>query len=101
MTWEDIAAGKRAALQSSIPEEWLIPANLRPAAESPAIAFLDSTFFTPRDLELTSLSATATLKKLHSRAWTSEEVTRAYCKRAAAAQQLVYHSVSICLCITC
>jgi amidase len=90
--WEDIAAGKRAALLSSIPKEWLIPANIKPPDSQRDVTGFpkDSGWFTEKELEVTSVSAVELLGKLRNGEWTSEDVTVAFCKRAAAAHQLVW-----------
>jgi amidase len=52
--------------------------------------FRDCGLLTARELEITEIAdATALLEKIHSRQWTSLEVTVAFCKRAAIAQQLI------------
>ncbi|KAH7055667.1 acetamidase [Macrophomina phaseolina] len=88
--WEDIAAKKRQALLDSIPEEWRIPADkLPPDTQLDVTGFPEqSGWFTPEELEITGTPAAQLLEKLKSREWTSERVTRAFCKRAAAAHQL-------------
>jgi amidase len=89
--WEEIAAGKRAALLSSIPKEWLIPANIKPPDSQRDVTSFpkDSGWFTQNELDITSLAAVELLRRLVSAEWSSEEVTLAFCKRAAAAHQLV------------
>lgn len=50
----------------------------------------DCGILTPRELEITDVEdATTLLAEIHSQKWTALEVTIAYCKRAAIAQQLV------------
>jgi amidase len=90
--WEEIAAGKRAALLSSISKEWLIPANIKPLDSQRDVTGFpkDSGWFTQKELEITSLAAVEILEKLGNREWTAEDVTAAFCKRAAAAHQLVW-----------
>ena len=90
-TWEKIAAKKRAALAEQIPLEYRIPSHLFPAEEQLDVTTFpgESGWFTKKELEITESSATYILKKIASKSWSSEEVTRAFCKRAAAAQQLV------------
>jgi amidase len=91
MTWETIAAQKRQALRASIPEEWLIPSDiLPPDSQLDVTNFLkQSGWFTKRELEITSTPAPQLLVNIATGSWTSEEVTRAFCKAAAAAHQLV------------
>lgn len=47
-----------------------------------------SGWFTKRELTILSTDAVKILGQLSSGAWTSEEVTRVFCKAAAAAHQL-------------
>ncbi|OKP06355.1 Acetamidase [Penicillium subrubescens] len=90
MTWETIAAQKRQALRASIPEEWVIPLDiLPPDTQLDVTNFLkQSGWFNKRELEITSTPAPQLLVNIATGSWTSEEVTRAFCKAAAAAHQL-------------
>jgi amidase len=89
--WEEIAQQKRAALRHTIPNEWIIPDDIKPPeSQLDVIGFpQESGWFTPRELEITSTSATSILAKTITGQWGAEEVTMAFCKRASAAQQLV------------
>ena len=89
--WEDISTAKRATLLASIPTEWLIPEQLKPQDSQLDVTTFpaDSGWFTPKELDITFKSATELLEKLKAGQLTSEEVTAAFCKRAAAAHQLV------------
>src|ERR1700753_595394 len=89
--WEDIAAVKRAELLKSIPEKWIIPQSIKPPDDQLDVTSFPekSVWFTSKELEITSKSASELLDKLKSGEWTSEEITSAFCKRAAAAHQLV------------
>ncbi|KAF2736543.1 acetamidase-like protein [Polyplosphaeria fusca] len=88
--WETIAAEKRAAILRNIPVEFLVPARLLPPPSQADVTTFprESGWFTERELDITESTATRLLQKLASRTWTSEDVTRAFCKRAAAAHQL-------------
>ncbi|KGO48040.1 Amidase [Penicillium expansum] len=90
MSWELIATTKRQALKDSIPAEWVIPAAIFPPEDQLDVTTFprESGFFTERELEITSISAITILSHLSSGSWTSEEVTKAFCKAAAVAQQL-------------
>lgn len=92
--WETLAAKKRQALQDSIPEEWRIPRDLLPPADQDDVTSFPETsgWFTPEELAITGLTASELLPKLASGQLKSETVTRAFCKRAAAAHQLVHAS---------
>ncbi|KAF1966664.1 amidase [Bimuria novae-zelandiae CBS 107.79] len=88
--WEKIAVGKKVALAEQIPLEYRIPPQLLPPDDQLDVTTFpkESGWFDEKELEITDSSATHILKKIASRSWSSEEVTRAFCKRAAAAQQL-------------
>lgn len=88
--WERIAEKKRTTLAEQIPLEYLIPQQLVPPDDQLDVTTFpkESGWFDKQELEITESSATQILKKIASKAWSSEEVTRAFCKRAAAAQQL-------------
>lgn len=89
--WEEIARNKRQALLNKIPDEYRIPRELAPPASQLNVAVWprESGWFTQRELEITESTATTILQKVAARQWTAEEVTRAFCKRAAASHQLV------------
>lgn len=89
--WAKIATAKRAALLNSIPPEYRIPINvLPPPTELDVTKFpTESKWFTEQELEITSTSAPLLLDKIANSVWTAEEVTKAFCKRAAAGHQLV------------
>ncbi|KAI7782460.1 amidase [Diaporthe eres] len=89
-TWEEIGARKRAALLASIPEEWRVPEGLLPPDSQDDVTGWPATsgWFTAEELAITELSASELVPKLASGALKSVVVTRAFCKRAAAAHQL-------------
>ncbi|KAJ0348529.1 hypothetical protein KNSL1_005474 [Colletotrichum chrysophilum] len=100
MEWEVIASRHREKQQASIPQEWVLSdqklQELRGAGtpKEGQLNALDvarkSGLFTNSELEITeSYSAKELLGKIHAGKLTSEEVTVAFCKRAALAQQLV------------
>ncbi|KAK7416654.1 hypothetical protein QQZ08_011920 [Neonectria magnoliae] len=89
-TWEELGAKKRDELLSSIPKEWLIPGSLFPPESQNDITSWPETsgWFTRDELKITNLTATELVPRLASGQLRSEHVTRAFCKRAAAAHQL-------------
>ena len=91
VTWETIAAEKRQALRALIPDEWVIPLDILPPESQLDVTSFpkESGWFTGRELEITSTPAPQILVNIATGSWTSEEVTRAFCKAAAAAHQLV------------
>lgn len=91
--WEKIAAARRAALAEQIPTDYRIPKDKLPPESQLDVTTWpkESGWFSAKELEITDSTATTILEKIASKSWSSEEVTRAFCKRAAAAQQLVLH----------
>ncbi|KAJ0420818.1 amidase signature domain-containing protein [Aspergillus carlsbadensis] len=89
-SWQEKAAAKRSQCDAAIPAEWRIqPAQL----DNPDTSVLDVPracgILTDREAHITEdFDATALLEKLAGGAFTSLEVTTAFCKRAAIAQQL-------------
>ncbi|KAF2820221.1 amidase [Ophiobolus disseminans] len=88
--WQKIASAKRDALAASIPEEYRVPQQQLPLESQLDVTIWpkESGWFTAEELEITDSTALQILEKIASKSWTSEKVTRAFCKRAAAAQQL-------------
>ncbi|ORY14143.1 acetamidase [Clohesyomyces aquaticus] len=88
--WNEIAAAKRGALSKSIPPEFRIPQHLLPPDTQLDVTSFpkDSGWFSEAELEITSSTCSAILEKIASQTWTAHDVTRAFCKRAAAAHQL-------------
>ncbi|OCF37149.1 amidase [Kwoniella heveanensis BCC8398] len=83
--WEDIASAKRAARDALIPEEWRIPDT----AERNVINVPKKCgVLTPKELEITETEASVLVDRMIGGQLTSYEVTLAFCKRAAIAQQL-------------
>jgi amidase len=95
--WEKIAEAKRAALAESIPREYRIPQQQLPPESQLDVTTWpkESGWFSSEELEITDSTASQILQKLASKTWSSENVTRAFCKRAAAAQQLVGRYLSM------
>jgi amidase len=89
--WQTITSRKQSERDSKIPQEWKIPADLMPSADTNFVQDfpLKSGFFTPRELEITESTASTVVSKIASAEWTSVEVIKALCKRAAVAQQLI------------
>ncbi|KAF2853586.1 acetamidase-like protein [Plenodomus tracheiphilus IPT5] len=88
--WEQVASARRAALAELIPTEYRVPQDKLPPESQLNVTTWpkESGWFSPTELAVTDSSASQILKQIASKTWTSEEVTRAFCKRAAAAQQL-------------
>ncbi|OOF95396.1 hypothetical protein ASPCADRAFT_169972 [Aspergillus carbonarius ITEM 5010] len=103
--YQSIAARKQQHLESLIPSEWRLSASQIPAGmlslaesitqtasyESINVTAIPRTcgLLTPHELHITEgYSVRALLAEIHAQRLTSEEVTRAFCKRAAIAHQL-------------
>ena len=89
--WKAISAEAQEKLAASIPSEWRISQEQLPPKDQ-----LDVTKFpaksgllTEQELAITDSYATDIVKKIASGDWKAEDVTRAFCKRAAIAHQLV------------
>lgn len=85
--WEQLAADKRARIASTIPSEWLIrdlPSDDNVFGFPKASGLLSA-----REIELTESSATELVAQMAEGKLKSVDVTLAFCKRAALAQQLV------------
>lgn len=89
--WEEIAAAKVEEVIASIPEEWIIPASIFPSKTTTNVSTFvaQSGMFSAHEIEITASSAVKITAKVAAKEWTAEEVTRAFCKSAAVAHQLV------------
>ncbi|KAI1797878.1 general amidase [Ganoderma leucocontextum] len=91
-TWRDLAHAKRLRQQDAIPPAWKLTSlpetsvlDVRPFPESPQCGVL-----TGREIEITNTTEVdVLLSNLATAKWSSEEVTRAFYKRAIIAHQLV------------
>lgn len=90
-SWEQTAGRKREALLASIPPAWRVPAHLLPPESQDSVVDWPETsgWLTADELAVTGLPASELVAKLASGGLKSEAVTAAFCKRAAAAHQLV------------
>jgi len=91
MGWEDIAAEKRARIEATIPQEW----RIKTADIEGSMMNVPSEcgLLSKTELSITESSATELVSKLASGGLKSVDVTRAFCKRAAIAHQLVYFAI--------
>ncbi|PHH61177.1 hypothetical protein CDD81_700 [Ophiocordyceps australis] len=89
-SWQEISSQKREALAASIPAQWRIPDDIMPPQSQLDVTSwpASSGWFTDDELAVTEMSATQLAAQLCSGQLKSEHVTRVFCKRAAAAQQL-------------
>lgn len=98
--WQERVAIKRETCANTIPQAWKVSANFLNSLQTPLSdnktnlikeqAVRKSGILTDRELDITEqYDVAALLSALASGELTSAEVTLAYCKRAAVAQQLV------------
>ncbi|OOQ84519.1 acetamidase [Penicillium brasilianum] len=89
--WENIVKAKRDSLEKAIPTEWILPSSILPPLEQADVStfIAESGWFSDAEKEILSSSVTDLLPRLASRQVSAVEVTKAYCKSAAAAQQLI------------
>lgn len=88
--YKEIAAIALKRRKDAIPQEYLLPetslANLpRDLTTIPR----SSGHFTTAELEILETPADVILSKIKDKTWSSLEVTKAFCKASAVAQQLV------------
>ncbi|KAF4630115.1 hypothetical protein G7Y89_g8025 [Cudoniella acicularis] len=90
LDYQKIAAEKRLQRSNNIPKDWLIPTELYRDATNVLEVPSTCGVLNGVELEITSeYDATALLGKLKTGVWSAEQVTVAFCKRAAIAQQLI------------
>ena len=97
-SWETKVAAKQQAAREKIPKEWLLPASVIDALQFPLSEHPTDTMDIPRrsgvmsdkELEITEkYTVTELLARLAQGDLSALEVTLAFSKRAALAQQLV------------
>ena len=90
--WEARAAAKRASIAAKIPSDWrLSERDLKKAEDRRNLtgSFIEQ-YLTDHERMITGLSAVSLLSKIRDKDLTALEVTSAFCKRTAIAQQMVY-----------
>ncbi|KAL2426979.1 Amidase [Exophiala dermatitidis] len=87
--YRTIAAEKQSERQSKIPKEWLLSSDQYHGASNLMQVPRTCGILSETEHHITSnFDATALLEKLKDGEWSAEQVTIAFCKRAAIAQQL-------------
>lgn len=87
-SWQDLARQKREAISAAIPVEWRL--EKVPSIEDQVdVTEYIKQYLTEQEITITQTPADGIAKKVAEGAWTAEEVTRAFCHRAALAHQLV------------
>lgn len=89
-SYQAISAKKKSQQQDSIPKAWRIPIERFKNATNVMDVPLTCGLLTETESRITSdYDATALLEQLKAGVWSAEQVTVAFCKRAAIAHQLV------------
>lgn len=92
--YKTIAVEKQSERQSKIPKAWLLPSNQYHGATNVMEVPRTCGILSDIECQITSdFDATGLLEKLKDEVWSAEQVTVAFCKRAAIAQQLVRQSL--------
>lgn len=91
LPWEIQAQKARDILSSSIPQQWLIPADKLPSPDEKNVENFPrrSGLFSEHELAITEMSATKLVRDMGSGNLTAEEVVTAFLKRAVVGHQLV------------
>ena len=77
-------------LDKSIQKQWLLPEDLLPSPEQTNVLHVprESGMLTETELQITETDATGLVEAMAKGAWTAEEVTIAFLKRATIGHQL-------------
>lgn len=97
MSWQELAAKKRQQLADDIPEKWIIPEDQKPGLGVMNFTHWSRTskWFTDEEQVITSTPASQLVQNLAVGELSAETAVRAFSKKAAAAQQLVYGLIKI------
>ncbi|KAL1609874.1 hypothetical protein SLS60_001539 [Paraconiothyrium brasiliense] len=87
-TYQTIAAEKQRQRQSKIPKEWLLRESYHGVTNLMEVPLTCGVLSEGERRITSNHDATSLLEKLRSGSWSAEQVTIAFCKRAAIAHQL-------------
>lgn len=89
-SWQAKAKSKRDAVNDLIPKEWHFTSPIPSAEEQRDVTgeYIWQ-FLTKREVEITETDAVDIVKQTTTGEWKAEEVTKAFCHRAALAHQIV------------
>ena len=88
-SWQDTARAKRDSVNNLIPEQWRLKSIPSAEEQRDVTGKYIWQFLSEREAEITETNAVDIAKNTTTGHWTAEEVTRAFCHRAALAHQLV------------
>ncbi|KAF7885333.1 uncharacterized protein EAF01_011398 [Botrytis porri] len=84
--WQAIATRRQQEILSSIPSEWILPADLF-NSKRPLDLVKTCGLLSERDIKIVYSTAVDLLEKMRTREYTAVEVTSAFCKASAVAHQ--------------
>ena len=90
-SWQNKAEAKVAKTKSKIPAEWILPnSDLEQAKKQRQLSgpFIEK-FLEDAELEIIRLDSVPLITKIKAGEYTALQVTKAYCKTAAIAHQIV------------
>ncbi|KAF2641022.1 amidase [Massarina eburnea CBS 473.64] len=90
MSWEHRAQAKREAILAAIPQEWRIESLPEVEEQVDVSGEYIRGFLSKREVEITETTAEGIAERTTKGEWRAEEVTRAFCHRAALAHQLLH-----------
>ncbi|KAF7926066.1 uncharacterized protein EAE97_010366 [Botrytis byssoidea] len=85
-TWQAIATRRQQEIFSSIPSEWILPADLL-KSKRPLDLMKTCGLLNEREIKIVYSTAVDLLEKMRTREYTAVEVTTAFCKASAVAHQ--------------
>ena len=89
-SWKDQAKAKKESIDSLIPESWRLKTAVPSVEEQRDVTgkYIQQ-FLSDREVEITETDAVGIVQHTTTGEWKAEEVTKAFCHRAALAHQLV------------
>jgi hypothetical protein len=88
--WQSIATKAQSAVITAIPSKWKLPAGIPRPGQTNVLDVPETCgILSPKQLEITSLTASELVTKLRTAELSAVVVTEAFCARAAIAHQLV------------
>lgn len=89
-SWQDRARQKREAILAAIPPDWIIKDVPSVEEKKDVTGQYIRGLLSKREVEITETDAERIADMTTTGKWKAEEVTRAFCHRAALAHQLVF-----------
>ena len=89
--WRETAKAKKDAIDSQIPQAWRLESPVPSADQQKDVTgkYIQQ-FLSQREIEITETDPVGIVQHTTTGEWKAEEVTKAFCHRAALAHQLVH-----------